>query len=66
MSRYFTRYPDPRIEALDRRFKYKIGNAAIAGASPNDHSDHHRRMTVVTIADAAQILLTPSLPKVIY
>lgn len=24
-----TRYPDPRIEALDRRFKYKIGNAAI-------------------------------------
>ena len=24
-----TRYPDPRIEVLDRRFKYKIGNAAI-------------------------------------
>ncbi len=24
-----TRYPDPRIEALDRRFKYKIGNAYI-------------------------------------
>ena len=24
-----TRYPDPRIEALDPRFKYKIGNAYI-------------------------------------
>lgn len=24
-----TRYPDPRIEALDTRFKHKIGNAAI-------------------------------------
>src|SRR4051812_47740802 len=24
-----TRYPDPRIEVLDRRFKYKIGNAGI-------------------------------------
>jgi gluconolactonase len=24
-----TRYPDPRIEVLDKRFKYKIGNAAI-------------------------------------
>ena len=24
-----TRYPDPRIEVLDLRFKYKIGNAAI-------------------------------------
>jgi gluconolactonase len=24
-----TRYPDPRVEALDRRFKYKIGNAYI-------------------------------------
>src|SRR5262249_40258927 len=24
-----TRYPDPRIEALDPRFKYKIGNAFI-------------------------------------
>src|SRR5204862_1950537 len=24
-----TRYPDPRIEVLDPRFKYKIGNAAI-------------------------------------
>ena len=24
-----TRYPDPRIEVLDARFKYKIGNAAI-------------------------------------
>jgi gluconolactonase len=24
-----TRYPDPRVEALDARFKYKIGNAAI-------------------------------------
>jgi gluconolactonase len=24
-----TRYPDPRIEAVDKRFKYKIGNAAI-------------------------------------
>src|SRR5215469_5290742 len=24
-----TRYPDPRIEVLDRRFKAKIGNAAI-------------------------------------
>jgi gluconolactonase len=24
-----TRYPDPRIEAMDARFKYKIGNAAI-------------------------------------
>ncbi len=24
-----TRYPDPRIEALDRRFRYKIGNAGI-------------------------------------
>jgi len=24
-----TRYPDPRVEALDKRFKYKIGNAAI-------------------------------------
>src|SRR5215468_10373907 len=24
-----TRYPDPRVEALDPRFKYKIGNAAI-------------------------------------
>jgi len=24
-----TRYPDPRIEVLDRRFKYKIGNTAI-------------------------------------
>jgi gluconolactonase len=24
-----TRYPDPRIEALDKRFKHKIGNAAI-------------------------------------
>ena len=24
-----TRYPDPRIEALDPRFKYKIGNTAI-------------------------------------
>src|SRR5437763_12039177 len=24
-----TRYPDARIEVLDRRFKYKIGNAAI-------------------------------------
>jgi gluconolactonase len=24
-----TRYPDPRIEALDKRFKQKVGNAAI-------------------------------------
>ncbi len=24
-----TRYPDPRIEVLDKRFKHKIGNAAI-------------------------------------
>jgi gluconolactonase len=24
-----TRYPDPRVEALDKRFRYKIGNAAI-------------------------------------
>ena len=24
-----TRYPDPRIEALEARFKYKIGNAYI-------------------------------------
>jgi gluconolactonase len=24
-----TRYPDPRVEVLDRRFKYKIGNAYI-------------------------------------
>jgi len=24
-----TRYPDPRVEVLDPRFKYKIGNAAI-------------------------------------
>lgn len=24
-----TRYPDPRIESLDKRFTYKIGNAAI-------------------------------------
>jgi len=24
-----TRYPDPRVEALDKRFKYKVGNAAI-------------------------------------
>src|SRR5579864_6780280 len=24
-----TRYPDPRVEALDARFKYKIGNAYI-------------------------------------
>ena len=24
-----TRYPDPRVEAMDRRFKYKIGNAYI-------------------------------------
>src|SRR3954465_5065061 len=24
-----TRYPDPRIEALDARFKYKIGNTYI-------------------------------------
>jgi gluconolactonase len=24
-----TRYPDPRVESLDKRFKYKIGNAAI-------------------------------------
>ena len=24
-----TRYPDPRVEAVDRRFKYKIGNAYI-------------------------------------
>src|SRR6266851_8595439 len=24
-----TRYPDPRIEAIDKRFKYKVGNAAI-------------------------------------
>src|SRR5881275_2309111 len=24
-----TRYPDPRVEVLDRRFRYKIGNAAI-------------------------------------
>src|SRR5215468_6285260 len=24
-----TRYPDPRVEALDAKFKYKIGNAAI-------------------------------------
>src|SRR5258708_34587065 len=23
------RYPDPRVEALDKRFKYKVGNAAI-------------------------------------
>src|SRR5215470_2630177 len=24
-----TRYPDPRVESLDPRFKYKVGNAAI-------------------------------------
>src|ERR1051326_2110479 len=24
-----TRYPDPRIESLDKRFRYKQGNAAI-------------------------------------
>jgi gluconolactonase len=24
-----TRYPDPRIEVLDKRFRYKQGNAAI-------------------------------------
>ena len=24
-----TRYPDPRVEALDKRFRYKVGNAAI-------------------------------------
>lgn len=24
-----TRYPDPRVEVLDKRFKYKVGNAAI-------------------------------------
>lgn len=24
-----TRYPDPRVEILDKRFKYKLGNAAI-------------------------------------
>src|SRR5205085_4513491 len=24
-----TRYPDPRVESLDRRFRYKIGNAFI-------------------------------------
>src|ERR1700730_13503658 len=24
-----TRYPDPRVEALDKRFKAKVGNAAI-------------------------------------
>jgi gluconolactonase len=24
-----TRYPDPRVEALDKKFKYKVGNAAI-------------------------------------
>ena len=24
-----TRYPDPRVEVLDKRFKYKIGNGAI-------------------------------------
>ena len=23
------RYPDPRVEALDKRFKAKVGNAAI-------------------------------------
>src|SRR5450759_3415546 len=23
------RYPDPRVEALDKRFKYKVGNGAI-------------------------------------
>ncbi len=23
------RYPDPRVEALDKSFKYKVGNAAI-------------------------------------
>ena len=23
------RYPDPRVEVLDKRFKYKVGNAAI-------------------------------------
>lgn len=25
----FTRYPDQRVEVLDRRFRYRIGNAAI-------------------------------------
>lgn len=25
----FTRYPDPRVEVLDKRFRYKLGNAAI-------------------------------------
>src|ERR1700686_4817325 len=29
-----TRYPDPRIEVLDARFKYKIGNAAIERVCP--------------------------------
>lgn len=24
-----TRYPDPRVEAIDKRFRYKVGNAAI-------------------------------------
>src|SRR5215208_5744374 len=24
-----TRYPDPRVEVLDKQFKYKVGNAAI-------------------------------------
>jgi gluconolactonase len=24
-----TRYPDPRVESIDKRFKYKVGNAAI-------------------------------------
>ena len=24
-----TRYPDPRVEALDKRFRFKVGNAAI-------------------------------------
>jgi gluconolactonase len=23
------RYPDPRVEVLDQRFRYKVGNAAI-------------------------------------
>ena len=36
------RYPDPRVEALDKKFKYKVGNAAI-------ERNHHSRVGLLIV-----------------